>query len=84
MQALKVMASVNEKGELTLDYPLQLKTNSRVELIVLISETEAIEEPTKQEIIDDFRQSWHEAMTGQTIPISEVWEQLANDESTTN
>ena len=72
MQALKVMASVNEKGELTLDYPLQLKTNSRVELIVLISETEEIEEPTKQEIIDDFRQSWHEAMTGQTIPISEV------------
>ena len=79
MQALKVMASVNEKGELTLDYPLQLKTNSRVELIVLISEIEEIEEPTKQEIIDDFRQSWHEAMTGQTIPISEVWEQLAND-----
>jgi len=79
MQALRVMASVNEKGELTLDYPLQLKTNSRVELIVLISETEEIEEPTKQEIIDDFRQSWHEAMTGQTIPISEVWEQLAND-----
>jgi hypothetical protein len=79
MQALKVMASVNEKGELTLDYPLQLKTNSRVELIVLISETEEIEEPTKQGIIDDFRQSWHEAMTGQTIPISEVWKQLAND-----
>jgi len=79
MQALRVMASVNEKGELTLDYPLQLKTNSRVELIVLISETEEIEEPSKQEIIDDFRQSWHEAMTGQTIPISEVWEQLAND-----
>jgi hypothetical protein len=79
MQALKVMASVNEKGELTLDYPLQLKTNSRVELIVLISETEVIEEPSKQEIIDDFRQSWHEAMTGQTIPISEVWEQLANN-----
>ena len=79
MQALKVMAIVNEKGELTLDYPLQLKTNSRVELIVLISEIEEIEEPTKQEIIDDFRQSWHEAMTGQTIPISEVWAQLAND-----
>ncbi|MCY7331254.1 MAG: hypothetical protein LH649_01040 [Pseudanabaena sp. CAN_BIN31] len=79
MQALKVMASVNEKGELILDYPLQLKTNSRVELIVLISETEEIEEPSKQEIIDDFRQSWHEAMTGQTIPISEVWAQLAND-----
>jgi hypothetical protein len=79
MQALKVMASVNEKGELTLDYPLQLKTNSHVELSVLISETEEIEEPTKQEIIDDFRQSWHEVMTSQTIPISEVWEKLANN-----
>jgi len=57
MQALKVMARVNKKGELTLDYPLQLKTNSRVELIVLISEIEEIEEPNKQEIIEDFRQS---------------------------
>ena len=37
-------------------------------------------EPSKQEIIADFRQAWHEAMTGQTIPVSAMREQLANDE----
>lgn len=31
---------------------------------------------TKEEIIKDFRQAWHEAMTGQTIPIAQVWEGL--------
>ena len=79
MQALKVMASINEKGQLTLDYPLELKTNSRVEVIILVSEPEQTAEPSKQEIIADFRQAWHEAMTGQTIPVSAMWEQLEND-----
>jgi len=32
------------------------------------------EDKTKEEIIADFRQAWHEAMTGQTIPIAQVWE----------
>jgi hypothetical protein len=30
----------------------------------------------KEEIIEDFRQAWHEAMTGQTIPLSQLWEEL--------
>lgn len=79
MQALKVMASINESGQLTLDYPLELKTNSRVEVIILVSEPEETDEISKQEIIADFRQAWHEAMTGQTISVSEMWEQLEND-----
>ncbi|MFB2920152.1 MULTISPECIES: hypothetical protein [Aerosakkonema] len=32
------------------------------------------QDKTKAEIIKDFRQAWHEAMTGQTIPIAQVWE----------
>lgn len=32
----------------------------------------------KEEIIEDFRQAWHEAMTGQTIPVSQLWEEMAN------
>jgi len=79
MQTLKVMASINEKGQLTLDYPLELKTNSRVEVIILVSESQETAEPSKQEIIADFRQAWHEAMTGQTIPVAAMWEQLDND-----
>lgn len=36
------------------------------------------ENPAKEEIIEDFRQAWHEAMTGQTIPVSQLWEEMAN------
>jgi len=31
-------------------------------------------EGNKSVIIEDFRQAWHEAMTGQTIPASQIWE----------
>jgi outer membrane protein W len=75
MKALKVMATINEQGQLTLDYPLMIDKNSRVEVIVLIPETSEIEEePTKEEILQDLQQAWQEAMTGQTFPISELWE----------
>ncbi|NEQ99733.1 MAG: hypothetical protein F6K30_24030, partial [Cyanothece sp. SIO2G6] len=33
----------------------------------------------KEEILSDFEQAWHEAMTGQTIPISQLWDDLEND-----
>lgn len=36
------------------------------------------ENSAKEEIIEDFRQAWHEAMTGQTIPVSQLWEEMAN------
>jgi len=36
------------------------------------------ENSAKEEIIQDFRQAWHEAMTGQTIPVSQLWEEMAN------
>jgi hypothetical protein len=31
-----------------------------------------------EEILTNFKQAWHEAMIGQTIPISQVWEELEN------
>jgi hypothetical protein len=80
MKALKVMATIDEKGQLTLDRPLITDKNSRVEVIVLIPElSENEEELSKEAILQDFRQSWHEAMTGQTIPVAQLWEGLEND-----
>jgi hypothetical protein len=76
MKALKAMATINEQGQITLDHPLLNNKNSRVEIIVLIPES--TEEFTKEEIVSDFRQAWHEAMTGQTIPVSQLWEGLEN------
>lgn len=81
MKAIKVMATVDEQGQLTLDKPLIADRNSRVEVIVLISEEEQQdeEEISKETILEDFRQAWHEAMTGQVIPVSQLWQGLEDD-----
>lgn len=76
MKAIKVMATIDERGQLCIDEPLKLDRNSRVEVIVLIPEVTEINEDEQchQTILADFRQAWHEAMTGQTIPVSQIWE----------
>jgi hypothetical protein len=79
MKALKVMATIDEQGQLTLDNPIETNKNSRVEVIVLIPEAEPLENPTQAEVLGDFRQAWHEAMNGQTIPAAQLWEGLKND-----
>ena len=75
MKAIKVMGTVDEKGQLALDSPLTIEKPSRVEVIVLIPEdTETEENQTKEEILNDFRISWQEAMNGETIPVEQLWE----------
>ncbi|TBR57563.1 hypothetical protein B4U84_16380 [Westiellopsis prolifica IICB1] len=78
MKAIKVMATIDEHGQLTLDQPLITDKNSRVEVIVLIPEAAEIDEDgkSKKDILEDFRQAWQEAMTGQTIPVAQLWEGL--------
>ncbi len=41
------------------------------------ADAEALE--GKDTVLDDFRQSWHEAMNGQTIPLSELWNSLGDE-----
>ncbi|OYQ63338.1 hypothetical protein B9G53_17340 [Pseudanabaena sp. SR411] len=72
MKALKSMATINEQGQLTLDSPLINDKNSRVEVIVLIPEQIDLEDQSQSEVLADFRQAWHEAMTGKTIPVSQL------------
>ena len=78
MKALKVMATIDHQGQLTLDHPLITDRNSRVEVIVLIPE-EVLDDQSQSEVLTDFRQAWHEAMTEQTIPVAQLWEELEND-----
>jgi len=79
MKAIKVMGTIDEQGQLFLDQPLNRNKNSRVEVIVLIQEESDKDKTSKEEILTDFRQSWHEAMIGQTIPVSQLWEDLENE-----
>ncbi|HBW56362.1 MAG TPA: hypothetical protein DEF27_00605 [Oscillatoriales bacterium UBA8482] len=76
MKALKVMAIINDQGQLTLDHPLITDKNSRVEVIVLIPEQTDRDDKSQTEVLADFRQAWQEAMTGQTIPVAQLWEEI--------
>ncbi|MGJ5627844.1 hypothetical protein [Nostoc sp. CALU 1950] len=48
-------------------------------IIILIPEEEVLNDQSQAEVLADFRQAWHEAMTGQTIPVTQLWEGLEND-----
>lgn len=76
MKAIKTTGTVNEQGQLALDSPLTIEKASRVEIIVLIPEDTEVEEAiqTKEEILNDLRISWKEAMNGETIPVEQLWE----------
>ncbi len=76
MKAIETTATINENGELTLDKSLEVTKPQHVRIIVLLSEedeTDTDETPTKI-VIEGIRQGLHEALTGQTLPLSEMWE----------
>jgi hypothetical protein len=79
MKALKFMAMIDDEGQLTLDHPLVTDRNSRVEVIVLIPEEEVLDDQSQSEVLADFRQAWHEAMTRKTISVAQMWEGLEHN-----
>ncbi|MFB2936060.1 hypothetical protein ACE1B6_12475 [Aerosakkonemataceae cyanobacterium BLCC-F154] len=76
MKAIETTATINEKGELTLDKSLEVTKPQRVRIIVLLSEEDEIDtdETPTEIVIEGIRQGLHEALTGQTIALSEMWE----------
>ena len=76
MKAIETTATINEKGQLTLDQTLENTKPQRVRVIVLMSEEEDIdpdETPTSI-AIEGIRQGLQEALSEQTIPLSKMWE----------
>lgn len=76
MKAIETTATVNEQGQLTLDQSLDIATPQRVRVIVLITEDEDtdLDDTPTEVIVEGIRQGLHEALTGQTIPLSEMWD----------
>jgi hypothetical protein len=74
MKAIEVMATVDEQGQLSLDSPLSVDKHSRVRVIILVSEEAQEDEEISESAIESFRQGWHDAMTGNTLPVSQLWE----------
>ena len=75
MKAIETNATVNDQGQLSLDQPLQLGLNRRVRVIVLIAEEEIDLDDTPNDVVlEGFREGLHEALTGQTIPLAQMWD----------
>ncbi len=89
MRAYEFLARVSPEGKLELpDVKLKdLPYNPVVRVIVLVEEASDVEEdenkPTDEEslnsAVESFRQSWHEARTGQRIPLSQLWQGIETD-----
>ncbi|NES82148.1 MAG: hypothetical protein F6K10_12530 [Moorea sp. SIO2B7] len=78
MQAVEIMGTVDEKGQLLLDKPLEINKPSRVKVIVLISEETELEpdDTPVEEIKASLRRALEEAKAGKTRPISELWDRM--------
>ena len=73
MKAIEVTGTVNNKGELSLDRPLSVNKSTRVRVIVLLSD-EDIDEELLESPQESFRQGWHDVITGNTFPVSQLWD----------
>jgi hypothetical protein len=79
MKAIEVMATVDEQGQLSLDVPLTVDQRTRVRVIVLLpekadKENDQEDEEISESAVESFRQGWYDAMTGNTLPVSQLWE----------
>ncbi len=80
MKAIETTATLSENGQLTLDEPLTLGINSRVRVIVLISEPEDdLDETPIADIREELYQGWQDILAGRTKPISQLWEGMDVD-----
>lgn len=81
MKAIEVTGTLDEKGQLILDHPIENFQPSRVRIIVLIPEvTESAEtdpdDTPIEEVKASLRRALQQAKAGQTRPISELWERI--------
>jgi hypothetical protein len=79
MKAIEVTGTLDEKGQLSLDQPIEQFPSSRVRVILLFPEvTEEIEpdpdDTPIEEVKASLRRALQEAKSGQRIPLSEMWE----------
>lgn len=81
MKAIEVMGTVDDKGQLCLDEPLTVDKHSRVRVIILVPEEVEVEnqpaqpdEELLESPVESFREGWYDAMSGNTLPVSQLWE----------
>ena len=81
MKAIETTATIDEAAQLTLDQSLDIHKPQRVRVIVLMSEDEEQDpdETLTEVVIAGIHQGLREALSGQTIPLSKMWEGIDVD-----
>lgn len=76
MKAIETTATINEIGQLTLDKSLGITKPQHVRIIILMTEDDELDpaETPDKVVIEGIVQGLREALTGKTIPLSEMWE----------
>ena len=75
MQAFEVMGRVDENGQILLDEPLEITSDSRVKIILLVMDNREpdTDDTPVEEIKASLRRALAEVKAGKTRPISELW-----------
>ena len=78
MKSLRVPGRIDENKRLVLDDLLDVIKPQQVEIdiILLDDDLEDYYEPTKEEILEGIREGLHDCLTGNTSPISELWDDM--------
>ena len=81
MKAVEVMGKVDDKGQLLLDEPLNIKSESRVKVILLISDEDELDpdDTPVEEIKASLTRALQEVKEGKTRPISELWDRIEHE-----
>lgn len=76
MKVFEGMAKVDESGQLLLDEPLSLKSQTRVKVILSISEDPELDadDTPVEDVQASLRQALQEAKAGERIPLEQMWE----------
>ncbi len=80
MQAFEVMGRVDENGQILLDEPLEITSDSRVKIILLVMDNREPDpdDTPVEEIKASLRRALAEVKAGKTRPISELWGRIDN------
>ena len=78
MQAFEVMGKVDQNGQILLDEPLEVASDSRVRVILLVANDPDFDpdDTPVEEIKASLRRALQEVKEGRTRPISELWERI--------
>ncbi|MCT7961455.1 hypothetical protein NG791_12320 [Laspinema sp. D1] len=81
MKAVEAMGKIDEKGQLLLDEPLNIKSESRVKVILLIADEDELDpdDTPVEEIKASLTPDLQEVKEGKTRPISELWDRIEHE-----